>query len=361
MEQEIGIVCGRCDRYSPMGTKVCTCGHDLSLYPYASSSPSVPGLKSVAQVEPLSFDDDDAPPTDRSPTPFPGMAKEVLASASEAVAPPVAIDYAQLSQEELMELARNYVCRSCSAGVPVGHKFCGRCGAAVPPEILNARTQFFGQMQDPKAAKLVLIRGEGMEGMVYHLRGTEHVVGTQSPLQLLNDPFVSAKHANFLYRNDKLFVRDEGSRNGVYIRIRGTVEVALNEQFLAGEQVFLIEGNAVTADTPASDGTYFYSSPKHPGPFKIVQVFQGGAHGMTVCARGSSLQIGREGGDLNFPGDPYMSGTHCRIEESAGKLLLTDLNSRNGTYVRVKGELELSHGDYLFIGRKLMRVELNSN
>lgn len=81
---------------------------------------------------------------------------------------------------------------------------------------------------------------------------------------------------------------------------------------------------------------------------------------MTVCARGNSLQLGREGGDLNFPADIYMSGSHCRIEENAGKFALTDLNSRNGTYLRIKTERELGHGDYLFLGRKLLRVELNS-
>ena len=43
------------------------------------------------------------------------------------------------------------------------------------------------------------------------------------------------------------------------------------------------------------------------------------------------------------------------------KFTLTDLNSRNGTYVRIKSERELAHGDYLFIGRKLLRVELNTN
>jgi pSer/pThr/pTyr-binding forkhead associated (FHA) protein len=260
-----------------------------------------------------------------------------------------------------MDLARNYVCVSCKAAVPVGHKFCGRCGAAVPPEVLNARTIFFSDMQNPAKAKLVLIRGEGMEGLSYHLRAEEHIAGRAGNLQFPDDPFISPKHANFFYRSNKLVVRDEGSRNGVYIRIRGTVDIALGEVFLAGEQVFRIESNAVTNDPPGGDGTYFYSSPKHAGPFRIVQVFQGGCHGMVVCARSSSLQIGREGGDLNFPGDPYMSGTHCRLEEVGGKLTLTDLNSRNGTYIRVQDERELQHGDYLFIGRKLLRVELNTN
>jgi len=82
---------------------------------------------------------------------------------------------------------------------------------------------------------------------------------------------------------------------------------------------------------------------------------------MCVAARGTALQMGREGGDLNFPADLYMSASHCKLEEAAGKFLLTDMNSRNGTYVRLKAEKELGHGDYLFIGRKLLRVEITAN
>ena len=82
---------------------------------------------------------------------------------------------------------------------------------------------------------------------------------------------------------------------------------------------------------------------------------------MIVCARGTCSADRARGRRPNFPGDLYMSGSHCRIEEHGGKFTLTDLNSRNGTYIRLKSERELGHGDYLFIGRKLLRVELNSN
>jgi len=257
-----------------------------------------------------------------------------------------------------MEQARHFVCRSCSSVVPTGHKFCGRCGAAVPPEILSAQTLFFGDMQNPAKAKLILIRGEGMEGLSFHLKAEQHVVGRSGQLVFPDDLFVSPKHANFFYREGKLVVRDEGSLNGVFWRVKGGIEVSSGDMFLAGEQLFRIEGSPRPNDGPAPDGTYFYTSPKHQTQFKISQLLEGGGFGMAVCARGTVLQIGREGGDLNFPGDLYMSAAHCKLEDAAGKLTLTDLNSRNGTYVRLKAERELANGDYLFIGRKLLRVEI---
>jgi pSer/pThr/pTyr-binding forkhead associated (FHA) protein len=297
------------------------------------------------------------------PRPEPGARPVTAARAPQSVFPP-GLDSKSggksASQEELMEQAKNFICRSCSTPVPVGHKFCGRCGAAVPPDVLAARTQFFGQLQAPGKAKLILIRGEGVEGLSYQLNAEQHIVGRNGQLVFPDDPFVSPKHANLFYRNQKLVVRDEGSLNGVFLRVRGTIEVLPNDHFLAGEQLFRLDATPKFNDGPAPDGTYFYSSPKHQTPFRVAQILQGGAPGMVVCARTAGIQIGREGGDMNFPGDLYMSASHCKIDEAGGKLSLTDLNSRNGTYVRLKGERELAHGDYLFIGKKLLRVEITA-
>jgi len=400
MELEIGIVCGRCESYAALGATTCpSCESRLAL---GAGSPRAGGAREPARAgaideAPISK----APPTTREPlrigdaasgdkkngglnggadvTPEPlaretsdfGLNPPSQAPASRAFgsSPPVSARAGStakstkpksLSLEELMDQAKNFVCRSCSTPVPVGHKFCGRCGAAVPPEILNARTQFFGQLQAPGKAKLILIRGEGVEGLSYQLNAEQHVVGKAGQLVFPDDPFVSPKHANFFYRNGTLCVRDEGSLNGVYLRVRGTVEIAPEDHFLAGEQVFRVDRQPKHNDQPGEDGTYFYSSPKHQSAFRITQLLQGGAYGMTVCSRTSSLQIGREGGDLNFPTDLYMSASHCKIEDAGGTLMLTDLGSRNGTYVRLKAERELAHGDYLFIGRKLLRVEITA-
>jgi pSer/pThr/pTyr-binding forkhead associated (FHA) protein len=385
MEFEIGIVCGQCDTYSPMNTSACpACGHDLSLFP-AKVSPSKsgrprfttnPGSKlakmSMGSPAPAEPTDEAAPATirqrsvveegsDTRNSPAAGSGGDVDVSADKSDQSLVESPYARLTQEELMEQARHYVCKSCSTPVPQGHKFCGRCGESVPPEILTARTMFFSDMQNPAKAKLILIRGEGMDGLSFHLKADQHVVGRNGQLVFPDDPFISPRHANFFYRDGRLVVRDEGSLNGVYLRVRGTVEVQPGDQFLAGEQLFRLDLTPRASDGPEQDGTYFYSSPKHPSPFRITQMLQGGLPGMIVCARAHALQIGREGADLNFPGDLFMSGSHCRIEEVSGKFTITDLNSRNGTYIRLKTERELGHGDYLFIGRKLLRVELNSN
>lgn len=260
-----------------------------------------------------------------------------------------------------MEQAKHYVCQSCMTPVPSGHKFCGRCGSPVPDDVLELRVSFFSDMQNPKKARLLLIRGDGMDGLSYHLRAEQHIVGRSGQIEFPDDSFVSPRHANLFYRDGNLVVRDEGSLNGVFMRVRGSVELAPGDVFLAGEQLFRVDPTPKASDGTDTDGTFFYSSPKYTSTFRVSQVLEGGAMGMAVCARGTSLRIGREDGDLNFPVDTFMSKHHVTIDEKGGRFVLTDHESRNGSYIRLKTEQSLSHGDYLFVGRKLLRVEMNVN
>ena len=340
---EVGLACGSCDSFCRREAKFCpTCGNELIIRP-ADPPGSSPTLAAFS-----------APPKFVSHSlPFEAKSGErpVAESGGET----------EHSEEKPMDQARYYVCESCMTPVPSGHKFCGRCGAGVPDTMLHQPVEFYSDMQDPSKARLILIRGEGMDGLSYHLKADQHIVGRAGQVEFPEDPFVSPKHANFFYRDDRLVVRDEGSLNGVYYRIRGAVEIAPGDTFLAGEQLFRLDPTPKASDGADPDGTYFYSSPKYPSAFRLNQILEGGAVGMTVCTRGTNIQIGREDGDLNFPADLFMSARHCTVEEREGRYQLTDLDSRNGTYVRIKTERALNHGDYVFIGRRLLRVEMNSN
>lgn len=262
-----------------------------------------------------------------------------------------------------MDQARNYVCKECSNPVPPQSKFCGVCGAPVPDVVFSQQVDYFGSMQVPGRARLILIRGDqGVEGLTFLLQGDEHVAGRQdAQIVFPEDPWLSPKHSNFLYRDGKLVVRDEGSVNGVYVRVRGGVPLAVGDSFLCGEQVFRLEAAPADDATAAPDGTYFHSSPKRPSAFRIVHVLVGGDFGMVHSARDTSVLIGREESDMNFPLDVFMSGNHARVEMTGpGQFQLVDLDSRNGTFLRIRDERALSHGDYLFLGKQLLRVEMTA-
>src|SRR3990172_7242296 len=130
-------------------------------------------------------------------------------------------------------------CPSCGAPIPDDHRFCGNCGQKVEPVTPGAaaRTMFFGTMQTPGRAKLVLIKGGGMDGVAYHLNSTEHVVGRLDGAILFpEDLMLSPKHSNFVYQAGTLVVRAGSSRNGIFLRIRNPAPLQSGDTFLVGEQ-----------------------------------------------------------------------------------------------------------------------------
>ena len=369
---DVGLVCDGCRTFNAMGSRSCVrCGEVLSLdgggVASASASAGSGGVSA-------------------SPSPSATGSGTGTSSAKRAV--PQAIADAG---SQPMELPPK-VCNVCGSNIKTGFRFCGSCGTPVsdePPtgvrvavgakgarvqapgsissavqalgrESSGKKTLFFGAMQAARA-KLVLIKGDGLDGVSFTLAGEEHQAGRADvPLLFAEDPYMSPVHANFFYRNKHLVVRDESSINGVFIRIRGSVPIELGDRFLIGEQVIEVQATLEPGEPmkASADGTYFYASPRPPSHFRLIQLLRGGDTGLAFQALADVVSLGREGNDINFPDDPFISGHHAQVSYVDGRLSLTDLGSKNGTFLRLNRESVLQHGDYVFMGQQLLRVEI---
>jgi len=67
--------------------------------------------------------------------------------------------------------------------------------------------------------------------------------------------------------------------------------------------------------------------------------------------------IGRLNGDITFPYDDFVSGNHARVIKKGNKYYLSDTDSRNGTFIRIKEEVEIKPGDMLLIGRQILKFK----
>jgi hypothetical protein len=206
--------------------------------------------------------------------------------------------------------------------------------------------------------KLNVMRSLGGGPDSYAPRGTEAIIGSAGAIALPGEKFCHPREAAIRFRNGRLWLNDFEAGNGVFLRIKAPVELGPGDEFIVGDQLLRVERNPVPKDGPDPGPTYFYSSPKWPSSFRVVQVFEGGGLGACVLARGTTLQIGSAFGDFVFPSDPLVTDQHCLIEEQAGTILLTDLGSRTGVFVRIKGEQELLQGDEVMVGRTRLAVEI---
>jgi hypothetical protein len=185
----------------------------------------------------------------------------------------------------------------------------------------------------------------------YTVTRKDALLGREGEVALTGERFCCAREATLNLKDGRLWIEDVPGGNGVFLRIHQPIALSYHDEFIVGDQLLQVQENPVSDDDPDPAPTYFYSSPRWHSAFRVVQVFAGGAPGACVVARGNTLQIGAAVGDFILCDDPLVDPQHCVIEDQAGTLVLTDLGSRNGVFVRVQGLQELINGDELVVGR----------
>jgi hypothetical protein len=103
--------------------------------------------------------------------------------------------------------------------------------------------------------------------------------------------------------------------------------------------------------------TIVMASPMAAPRARLHLVMEGGQPGEVFDLSDETI-VGRTAGDVTFPHDGFMSGRHARIERRGTSFVLTDEGSRNGTFIKIRGEVELKPGDMILIGKQLFRFDV---
>lgn len=216
-----------------------------------------------------------------------------------------------------------------------------------------------------EVGRLVMINPDRSIGGIISLATGETVVGRATGHNIFtHDEFVSPTHAGFRVNGTSIHVRDLNSLNGIYYRITEVTELQSGDTFRIGKNVFTFETTenlrkvaADNADGSAIDGgrpTLVWG--------RLARV--SGPEGYDAASNAwllyqEDIVVGRERGDIVLRDDSYASGTHARIvRTSDGRVFLEDLQSSNGTYLRIRQEATLPNGSYLMVGEQPLRVQL---
>lgn len=237
---------------------------------------------------------------------------------------------------------------------------------AQPPMSRNDRTHF----EQPNVAErgtplgmLVAILKDGTDGRSHPLLDEQTDIGrSEGQIQLTDDPYLSPRHARLLVKKDGIVVRDLDSLNGVYVRLRDSVELLDGDSLLLGQQVMRFEVLPET-ESPLGPamlrGVLVFGTPEVPRVARLVQyTTEGVARDVHYLYRDETV-VGREQGDIVCTDDPFMSRRHASItfDRTSRRFALKDLGSSNGTAIRVRGERALKPGDQFRVGRHLFRYD----
>ncbi len=263
-------------------------------------------------------------------------------------------------------------CPKCSKVNVAGMKFCGECGqsldsSAPAPVAAGGSTMFMhaadmSALTQPKA-RLITIDQQGKEGMTFNLSAKETICGrSNGTILFFDDPFVSPTHCTFEFEDGKLTVIDGNSLNGVYIRVRGELQLDDGDLLRIGRQLYRLEADVLGGEKylyPAEgDDARIWGSPDPEAWSRLVQVLDNGKAGEVHLLKGDEVRIGREVGDIIIHNDGFVSASHCALGASGARVMLRDLGSSNGTYVRLRDPQELKHDDFVLIGNQMLRVEI---
>ncbi len=166
---------------------------------------------------------------------------------------------------------------------------------------------------------------------------------------------MSPRHASFTVQGDRVTVEDLGSLNGTFLRIRSPHQLAASEEIRLGRQILRLEP---MPHQPSDDAGYRSWGGADPGyRMRLAQLLEGGGVGEIHPLHEGENLIGRETGELVFPGDRYVSARHARVVVVGDAVTVTDLGSSNGTFRRISGPTAMAPGDQLLIGVQLLKLE----
>ncbi len=249
-------------------------------------------------------------------------------------------------------------CDHCGAMVATGHRFCGVCGTSMPAIPVNKTGSSVGH--------LALIDDLGAESTHYPLVSGDNAIGRAKGNQVAfpHDGLLAHIHCVLMTDSKPFRIKPIDTFNGTFLRISTPVELEHGDTIRIGQEVLRFERiDQITPEMSTQTGRPLtVGCPMPRGVWgRLCQI------GMTRTVANAYLLahrdvfLGRERGDILFPKDGFVSGSHAVISERGGRVYLKDLGSSNGTFLRLKTEINLRDGDLLLLGRNLLRIHAGAS
>jgi pSer/pThr/pTyr-binding forkhead associated (FHA) protein len=209
--------------------------------------------------------------------------------------------------------------------------------------------------------RLVVVHRDGTDGITYNLLGDQIDIGRTEGDLLFEDPHLASRHARIVASLTGRVLTPLETRNGVYVRLRGPVDLQDGDYLLMGKQVLRFE----TVSEPERNvrpalehGVVVFGTPVRPPWARLRQITPAGVGRDVFHLTRPDMVLGREIGDIIFSEDEFMSRRHAQVSYRSGRGHLEDLGSSNGTFLRLRGPHGLSSGDLIRLGDELLRFEI---
>lgn len=258
------------------------------------------------------------------------------------------------SAEDVAAAAK--ICAKCGATIPPSFRFCGKCGTPLEEAVEKVKDTV-QEEQQKILGRLIFIRPDGSEGGEHQLVEGENRIGRNHGEVFKSDGYLSPEHGVLQVSGNEIVLKDEGSLNGVFYKITQEEELKSGDIFRVGQE--LLRFDSIHKPESLEDGTDIMGSPNKGFWGRLTVIVGYGVDGNAFPVNGERVQIGRERGDILFPEDGYVSGAHLDITKKDENITLKDLDSSNGTFLKVRAEKVVPNGTFILMGQQLFRLSLD--
>jgi pSer/pThr/pTyr-binding forkhead associated (FHA) protein len=279
-------------------------------------------------------------------------------------------------------------CNACQGTTPVGFAFCQHCGTrldaapsdtapSVPATLTDAVADTLSHHEaidvvplikkraQPAAEPwgiLIAVLRDGSDGERYPMTDDAIDIGRTDGTFVFDDRFLAPRHARVQKRGPGALVTPLEHTNGVYFKLRSGEGSSIvdGDQILLGKEVLrfeVVEPEERAQNTAIQHGVRLFGSPVRSPWGRLRQIVQSGVARDVYHLSAAEVILGREEGDLRFTDDEFMSRRHAKISNADGRFEIADLESSNGTFLRVRGDRALKKGDVIRLGDQLFRFE----
>jgi len=352
------VTCRACGKSTPGGFAFCQhCGQRIAPAAAAAATPA-PQAAAPAPTPAAMAVASTMAQLGPAPTPPAGVPRAVVApSASPA---PSAPRVAVVNEDALAQTVAPSMSSQMAAEVAAHVR---AVSAQRPAGAANGspRPRLDTMPDAPTLGRLVALRRDGSDGEAVDLVGPTFDLGRiEGELRFGDDPYLAPRHARLQLSGGRVVVQPLDTVNGVYVKVRGAVELQAGDQFLVGKEVLRFEPLAPEERDPPSlveHGVRLFGSAPREAWGRVRQITVAGTTRDLWHLVRPEMVLGREEGDVTFPDDEFMSRRHAALKRAGARARLEDLGSSNGTFVRLRGERALEPGDVLRMGDQLMRYE----
>ena len=216
-----------------------------------------------------------------------------------------------------------------------------------------------------KVGYVSLIDDNGTESLQFPLVRGENRIGSGATCQLRfpDDGFLGAVHCAVDAEEGQCSLRPIDHANGVFVRITAPVELHHGDVLRIGQEVLRFERiDKLQPERNADEKPETVGWPLAKGVWgRLCQIGLSRQVANAYLLASPDVFLGRERGDILFPRDGFVSGSHAVLSDRNGRGFLKDLVSSNGTFVKAKHEMPLRSGDLFLLGRNLLRIHLGAS